>query len=299
MTSIEVRDLTKTHGTLRAVDRLTFRVPPGRVTAFLGPNGAGKSTTLRVLAGLQRPTSGSATFDGRAYRELPRPLRRVGMLLDPDAAHGARRAHDHLLAMARSNRIPARRVGEVLTDAGIADAARKRVRTFSLGMRQRLGIAAALLGDPGVLVLDEPTNGLDPQGIIWIRTLLRRLAAQGRTVLVSSHLMAEVALAADHLVVMARGRLLADLPMDAFVRENTHRTVRVRTTEGTRLRDELARAELTAVPGDDGSWTVDGAAPADIGALAARHGIPILELTEEGPSLEDAYLRLTREETRT
>lgn len=212
MTSIDVRDLTKEYGPRRAVDRLTFSVRPGRVTGFLGPNGAGKSTTLRLVLGLDKPTAGTATVGGRAYTALRQPLRHVGALLDAQAAHGSRTGRDHLRALAASNRIAVRRVEEVLAETGLAPAARRRVRSYSLGMRQRLGIAAALLGDPEVVLLDEPSNGLDPEGIVWIRALLRRLAAEGRTVLVSSHLMNETASFADHLVVLGRGRLLADTP---------------------------------------------------------------------------------------
>ncbi|MEU8352789.1 MULTISPECIES: ABC transporter ATP-binding protein [unclassified Streptomyces] len=217
MTSIDVHDLTKDYGGTRAVDGVSFRVLPGRVTGFLGPNGAGKSTTLRVVLGLDRPTSGGATLGGRPYRSLDAPLRHAGALLDAAAAHGGRTARDHLLILAHSNRIPAARVTEVLAESGLESVARHRIRTFSLGMRQRLGVAAALLGDPPVLILDEPANGLDPEGIVWIRGLMRRLAGEGRTVLVSSHLMTETALAADHLVVLGRGRLLADAPMADFV----------------------------------------------------------------------------------
>ncbi|MGK5543470.1 ABC transporter ATP-binding protein [Streptomyces sp. URMC 127] len=217
MTLIEIRELTKRYGPVCALDGLTVTVRPGRVTGFLGPNGAGKSTTMRVLLGLDRPTSGSALVGGSPYASFAEPLRHVGALLDASAAHPARTARDHLLALALSNRIPARRVGEVLEETGLAAAARRRVRTFSLGMRQRLGLAAALLGDPPVLLLDEPANGLDPEGILQLRRLTRRLAAEGRTVLLSSHLMSEMAQTADHLVVLGRGRLLADAPLDEFV----------------------------------------------------------------------------------
>jgi ABC-2 type transport system ATP-binding protein len=217
MTSIDVQDLTKEYGTRRAVDGLTFRVLPGRVTGFLGPNGAGKSTTMRLVLGLDRPTSGSATLGGHAYSAFPEPLRHVGALLDAHAAHGSRTGRDHLRVLAASNRIPLSRADEVLEETGLASVARRRVKTYSLGMRQRLGIAAALLGDPEVVMLDEPSNGLDPEGIIWIRELLRRLAGQGRTVLVSSHLMHETASFADHLLVLGRGRLLADMPMREFI----------------------------------------------------------------------------------
>ncbi|MCX4425843.1 ABC transporter ATP-binding protein [Streptomyces mirabilis] len=213
MTSIDVHDLTKEYGSLRAVDDLTFRVLPGRVTGFLGPNGAGKSTTMRLVLGLDRPTSGTATVGGRPYASFDEPLRQVGALLDAGAAHGSRTARDHLRALAASNRIAERRVDNVLEESGLASVARRRVKTYSLGMRQRLGIAAALLGDPPVVLLDEPSNGLDPEGIIWIREVLRRLAREGRTVLVSSHLMNETASFADHLVVLGRGRLLADTPL--------------------------------------------------------------------------------------
>ncbi|MCD9145805.1 ATP-binding cassette domain-containing protein [Streptomyces albireticuli] len=217
MNSIDLVRLTKRYGRVRAVDGLTCTVEPGRVTGFLGPNGAGKSTTMRLVLGLDRPSSGTATVGGRPYASLDEPLRHVGALLDAGAAHPARTARDHLLALAHSNRLGVRRVDEVLAETGLTKAARRRVRTFSLGMRQRLGIAAALLGDPPVLMLDEPTNGLDPEGIIWVRELMRRLAAEGRTVLVSSHLMAETAQTADHVLVLGRGRLLADGPLAGFV----------------------------------------------------------------------------------
>jgi ABC-2 type transport system ATP-binding protein len=295
MTSIDIRDLTKEYGRRRAVDRLTFRVLPGRVTGFLGPNGAGKSTTLRLLLGLDRPTSGTATLGGRPYATLREPLRHVGALLDAQAPHGSRTGRDHLRALAASNRIPARRVDEVLEETGLAPAARRRVKTYSLGMRQRLGIAAALLGDPEVVLLDEPSNGLDPEGIVWIRTLLRRLAGEGRTVLVSSHLMNETAAFADHLVVLGRGRLLADTPMliDARVRPR----VRIRTTDPVALGQALARHGHEAVAHDDGHWTVEHARVDDIGRLASGAGVPLLELTAEEGTLEQAYLDLTAADT--
>ncbi|MYW68553.1 ATP-binding cassette domain-containing protein [Streptomyces sp. SID8379] len=293
MTSIDVKDLTKEYGATRAVDRLTFRVEPGRVTGFLGPNGAGKSTTMRLALGLDRPTAGTALIGGRPYAAYGEPLRTVGALLDPQAAHGARTARDHLLALAVSNRIPAGRVEEVLEQTGVAAVAKRRVRTFSLGMRQRLGIAAALLGDPEVVLLDEPSNGLDPEGIIWIRELLRDLARAGRTVLVSSHLMNETATFADHLVILGRGRLLADTPMPDFIAAHSARRVRVRTTDPARLRATLARAGVTVTPADDGRCTVDGATAAEVGVLAAADGVPVLELADEQASLEQAYLALT------
>ncbi|MGY0022357.1 ABC transporter ATP-binding protein [Streptomyces sp. YJ-C3] len=293
MTSIDVQDLTKEYGTTRAVDRLTFRVEPGRVTGFLGPNGAGKSTTMRLALGLDHPTSGQVLIGGRPYASYDEPLRLVGALLDPQAAHGARTARDHLRVLAAANRIPARRVDDVLEQAGIAAVAGRRVKTFSLGMRQRLGIAAALLGDPAVVLLDEPSNGLDPEGIVWIRELMRGLARAGRTVLVSSHLMNETATFADHLVVLGRGRLLADTSMPDFIATHSTRRVRVRTTEPDRLRAALARAGHPVAPTDDGRLTVTGATAADVGALAAADGIPVLELADEQGSLEEAYLALT------
>ncbi|WEH32341.1 ATP-binding cassette domain-containing protein [Streptomyces sp. AM 4-1-1] len=296
MTSIDVHELTKEYGSTRAVDCLTFSVRPGRITGFLGPNGAGKSTTMRLVLGLDRPTSGTATIGGRHYAALDAPLRQVGALLDPQAAHGSRSAREHLLALAVSNGIPARRADEVLEESGIASVARKRVRTFSLGMRQRLGTAAALLGDPAVLILDEPSNGLDPEGIIWIRELVRRLAGQGRTVLVSSHLMNETASFADHLVVLGRGRLLADTSMRDFIDSRVQPRVRLRTTEGDRLRNALRDKGFTAVPAEDGRWTVEGARVTEIGPIAVDKGIPLLELADEEATLEQAYLDLTADQ---
>lgn len=297
MTSIDVHDLTKEYGGRRAVDHLTFRVLPGRVTGFLGPNGAGKSTTMRLVLGLDRPTSGSARVGGRAYASLGEPVRHVGALLDAQAPHGSRTARDHLRVLAASNRVPERRVDQVLEEAGLASVARNRVRTYSLGMRQRLGIAAALLGDPPVILLDEPSNGLDPEGIVWMRELLRELARQGRTVLVSSHLMNETASFADHLVVLGRGRLLADMPLRAFVDARVRPRVRVRTTRGDALGDLFTRHGIEAARGADGGWTVLGARVEDIGRLAAGARLPILELAAEEATLEQAYLDLTRDET--
>ncbi|MGW2516347.1 ATP-binding cassette domain-containing protein [Streptomyces sp. NPDC001617] len=296
MTSIDVHNLTKEYGGRRAVDHLGFSVRPGRVTGFLGPNGAGKSTTMRLVLGLDRPTSGSATIGGRSYAGLREPLRHVGALLDTHTAHGSRTGRDHLRALALSNRIPERRVDEVLEETGIAAAARRRVKTYSLGMRQRLGIAAALLGDPEVVMLDEPSNGLDPEGIIWIRALLRRLAGEGRTVLVSSHLMNETASFADHLVVLGRGRLLADTPMREFIDTRVRPRVRVRTTDATALKELLARHGHDPVQHDEGHWTVDHARVDDLGRLLSAAGIPILELALEEGTLEQAYLDLTGSE---
>ncbi|GAA3836673.1 ATP-binding cassette domain-containing protein [Streptomyces coacervatus] len=297
MTSIDVQSLTKEYGSRKAVDHLTFTVRPGLVTGFLGPNGAGKSTTMRLVLGLDRPTSGSATVGGRPYPALREPLRHVGALLDAQAAHGSRTGRDHLCVLAASNRIPQRRVDEVLAETGLASVARRRVKTYSLGMRQRLGIAAALLGEPEVVMLDEPSNGLDPEGIIWIRALLRRLAGEGRTVLVSSHLMNETASFADHLVVLGRGRLLADTPMREFIDARVQPRVRIRTTDATALKSALARHGHDVVEHENGHWTVDHARVDDIGRLASAAGVPLLELAQEEGTLEQAYLDLTGTET--
>ncbi|MFE6838075.1 ABC transporter ATP-binding protein [Streptomyces sp. NPDC057705] len=293
MNSIEIRELTKAYGSHRAVDGLTFDVLPGRVTGFLGPNGAGKSTTMRLLLGLDRATSGTATIGGRRFTDFPDPLHQVGALLDARAAHGGRTARDHLRVLAAADRIPMSRVDAVLEQAGIASVAGRRVKTFSLGMRQRLGIAAALLGDPGVLLLDEPTNGLDPEGIIWIRELMRGLAAEGRTVLVSSHLMSETSAFADHLVVLGNGRLLADTSMEEFIDARSTPRVRLRTSDPVRLRAALARDGFELVTADDGRWTVEGIRADQVGSLAAREGVPVLELSDDRASLEQAYLDLT------
>lgn len=297
MTSIDVHELTKDYGPTRAVDRLTFSVGPGRVTGFLGPNGAGKSTTMRLVLGLDRPTAGTATLDGRPYAALRNPLSRVGVLLDAQAAHGSRTARNHLLALATSNGIAESRVEKVLEETGLAAVAKRRIKTFSLGMRQRLGIAAALLGDPEVVMLDEPSNGLDPEGIIWIRDLMRSMAREGRTVLVSSHLMNETSSFADHLIILGRGRLLADLPMREFIDSRSRRGARFRTTGEHRLRDALIRRGYTPVRGDGGCWTVDGAGAEEIGLVAAAEAVPLLELGDERTTLEEAYLDLTTRES--
>ncbi|MFI1719170.1 ATP-binding cassette domain-containing protein [Streptomyces sp. NPDC053513] len=296
---IEVRELTKRYGrpgrSRLAVDRLGFGVEPGRVTGFLGPNGAGKSTTLRLILGLNEPTSGTATVGGRRFRELPRGLRHVGALLDAHDVHGGRTAEAHLTALARTNGIPRRRVGEVLDEVGLAEAGRRRVGGYSLGMRQRLGIAAALLGDPPVLLFDEPVNGLDPEGVLWARGLFRRLAAEGRTVFVSSHLMSEMEHTADDLVVIGRGRLIAAESAAAFAARGTRRSVTVRTAEPAAapgLADALG-AEGATVRTEEGVLTVTGIDAGRIGVLAFRHGVPLAELTTRASSLEEAFMELT------
>jgi ABC-2 type transport system ATP-binding protein len=292
---IEVYELTKRYGSAVAVDGLSFTVQPGRVTGFLGPNGAGKSTTMRVILGLDAPTTGWATVNGQPYQRLARPLHQAGALLDAGAVHGGRTARDHLLAIAATNGIGARRVAEVLGLVGLESAAGRRVRGYSLGMKQRLGIAAALLGDPPVLMFDEPVNGLDPEGIAWIRGLLRSLAAEGRTVFVSSHLMSEMALTADHLIVIGRGRLVADAAVTEFVQQSSRRDVVVRSPREADLAGLLATrgAVVTAQP--DGGLAVIGLDAAAIGEVARKHGIALHELTPRHASLEEAFMELTRD----
>jgi ABC-2 type transport system ATP-binding protein len=292
---IEVRNLTKHFGTTVAVDDLSFDVSPGMVTGFLGPNGAGKSTTMRMIIGLDRPTSGHITVHGRPYVDLPAPLREVGALLDAGALHGGRRAYFHLLCLAQSNGIPGRRVDEVLDMVGLTDVARKRTGGFSLGMSQRLGIAAALLGDPPVLMFDEPVNGLDPEGIRWIRTLMRALAAQGRTVLVSSHLMSEMALTADHLIVIGKGRLIADSSVDDVIRASSGRAVLVRTPDAVALKARLENAGASVEARPDGAMMVQGLEAPAIGKLAAEGGTVLYELTPQEVSLEEAFMELTQD----
>jgi ABC-2 type transport system ATP-binding protein len=292
---IEIRGLTKRYGPTVAVDGLTFDVVAGRVTGFLGPNGAGKSTTMRLILGLDAPTAGSATVGGRPYRALRRPLSEVGAMLESAAIHPGRSARGHLRALAAANSIPRRRVEEVLGLAGLDRVASKRTGGFSLGMTQRLGIAAALLGDPGVLLLDEPVNGLDPEGVAWIRTLLRSLAAEGRTVLVSSHLMSEMALTADHLIVIGRGRLIADTTVGQFVRQSSGNWVQVRSPEPGRLAQLLHDHGAVVEAGHDGGLAVRGADAAAVGDLAAWHGIAVHELVARHASLEEAFMELTRD----
>jgi ABC-2 type transport system ATP-binding protein len=290
---IVARGLTKRYGTAVAVDGIDMTVEPGRVTGFLGPNGAGKSTTMRMALGLDRPSAGSITVGGRAYADLPAPLREVGALLDAGAVHKGRSARDHLTVLALSNGIPRRRVDEVLDLVGLTDVAGRRAGSFSLGMAQRLGIAGALLGDPAVLLFDEPVNGLDPEGILWIRTLMRSLAVQGRTVLVSSHLMSEMALTADHLVVIGRGRVLADTSVRGFLDENAASWVRVRAPRAGDLAAALAGAGLLVDPLADGALAVRGGTAEQVGDRAGAAGLVLHELTTVQASLEEAFMQLT------
>jgi ABC-2 type transport system ATP-binding protein len=291
---ITAEALTKRYGTTTAVDGLSFTAHPGTVTGFLGPNGAGKSTTMRMVLGLERPTAGSVLVDGQRYADLRAPLRTVGAMLDVRSAHPGRTAFRHLLALARTHGIPRSRVDEVLGLTGLQSVAGRRVKGFSLGMGQRLGIAAALLGDPSTLVLDEPVNGLDPDGVLWIRSLVRDLAAEGRTVFLSSHLMHELALCADRVVVVGRGRLLADASVaELLERSRAAGVVRVRTTVPDRLAPALVRAGAAVAVEPDGALHVRGASLEEVGAVAAEVGATLLELTAEAGSLEAAYLELT------
>jgi ABC-2 type transport system ATP-binding protein len=294
---IEARNLVKDYGQKRAVDDLSFTVRPGVVTGFLGPNGAGKSTTMRLVIGLDRPTSGDVTVDGRRYREFPAPLLEVGAVLESRSVHGGRSATNHLLALAQTHGISKRRVAELVDLVGLHDVAGKRAGQFSLGMGQRLGIAAALLGDPETVILDEPSNGLDPEGIQWVRNLLKGLAAEGRTVFVSSHLMSEMALTADHLIVIGRGRLIADGSVAELIGAASKNVVRVRTPGAARLGELLAQRRVAFVPtGEDDTLEVHGLAPEAVGELAFVGGIPIHELTPEQATLEDAFMELTHED---
>ena len=296
MAMIEVAHVTKRYGEKVAVDDLTFCVRPGIVTGFLGPNGAGKSTTMRVILGLDAPSSGEARIDGVRYRDFPAPLHKVGALLEARAIHTGRSAYNHLLAMAQTHSIPRPRVDEVIDLVGLQTVARKRAGGFSLGMGQRLGIAAALLGDPEVLILDEPANGLDPEGILWIRNLLKGLAADGRTVFLSSHLMSEIAVTAEHLVVIGRGRLIADTSVSEIVAEaSKDAAVLVRTPDAAALREALGAENVTITSSARGVLDVHGLASEQIGELAAGRGIVLYELTPKQASLEDAFMRLTGE----
>jgi len=294
---IEAHELTKRFGDKVAVDHLSFTVEPGRVTGFLGPNGAGKSTTMRLIVGLDRPNSGTATIGGLAYEQLTQPLRTVGALLEARSVHPGRSARNHLLFLAQTQGFPARRVDQVLDLVGLRDVAGKRVGGFSLGMSQRLGIAAAMLGDPRVLLLDEPVNGLDPEGIRWVRTFMRQLAAEGRTIFVSSHLMSEMALTADRLIVIGRGQLIADSTTQEFIQRSSERSVLVRTPDATRL-TELITAEggkVTTEEIQDGApgLIVTGLEAPRIGELAASASVVLYELTPRLASLEEAFMELT------
>jgi len=293
---IEATHLTKRYGAKTAVDDATFTVRPGIVTGFLGPNGAGKSTTMRMIVGLDRPTQGTVTIGGKPYAEHRAPLREVGVLLDAKAVHPGRSARGHLRALAATHGIPNRRVDEVIGLTGLDAVAGKRVKGFSLGMGQRLGIAAALLGDPGVLILDEPVNGLDPEGVIWVRKLARHLASEGRTVFLSSHLMSEMAQTADHIIVLGRGRVIADAPVAEIVASATGvGAVRVRSPHAAQLAAAVAAEQGTATP-DATGLTVTGIRSERIGEIAAQHGFVLHELTPIAGSLEDAYLALTQDE---
>ena len=302
---IEVRGLVKQYGAKIAVNDLSFDVEPGHVTGFLGPNGAGKTTTMRLILGLDYPDAGTAIIHGKRYAGLAYPMREVGALIDAKAVHGGRSAYNHLLCLAQTNNLPKRRVGEVLELVGLTDVARKRTRGFSLGMAQRLGIAGTLLGDPAVLMFDEPVNGLDPEGILWIRNLMKGLAAEGRTVFVSSHLMSEMENTADHLIVIGRGSLLADCTMEEFIARSSGQTVRVRTPQPDLLAKAVseaipeaatagaATATPTATTESDGSLTVHGLTAAQVGDLAFDHGVRLHELTVVRASLEAAFMELT------
>ena len=289
---IEARGLTKRYGDTLAVDNLSFTVKPGQITGFLGPNGAGKTTTMRMILGLDAPTSGTVTVNGKPFAKLAWPMREVGALLDAKAVHGGRSAYNHLLCLAQTNNIPRKRVGEVLELVGLTQVASKRAGGFSLGMGQRLGIAAALLGDPAILMFDEPVNGLDPEGILWIRNLMKALAAEGRTIFVSSHLMSEMENTADYLLVIGRGKLIAESTVAEFIAANSQQSVRVRTPQATLLAQIAARAGAT-IRDDDGAMVVLGLSPSQVGDLAYENGIRLHELAPTQASLEEAFMELT------
>jgi ABC-2 type transport system ATP-binding protein len=292
---IEARALSKRYGDKVAVDDITFTVKPGVVTGFLGPNGAGKSTTMRLILGLDSPTSGQVTVNGKHYAEHRAPLREVGALLEARAVHTGRSAYNHLLAQALTTGIPRRRVDEVIDLVGLREVARRRAGGFSLGMGQRLGVAAALLGDPATLILDEPVNGLDPEGILWIRNLLRGLAAEGRTVFVSSHLMSEMALTAEHLIVIGRGRLIADTSVTEFIDSASRKVVRVRTPQATQLRELLVGEQVSVTSSERGVLEVSGLTAAEVGRIACEHAVALEELTPQQASLEEAFMELTQD----
>jgi len=290
---IEAEGLTKRYGDTLAVDNLSFSVAPGKITGFLGPNGAGKTTTMRLILGLDRPTAGRVTINGQPFDRAVRPMREVGALLDAKAMHGGRSAYNHLLCVAQSNNLPRRRVDEVLGLVGLAGVAAKRSKAFSLGMGQRLGIAGALLGDPQILMFDEPVNGLDPEGILWIRNLMKALAAEGRTVFVSSHLMSEMENTADHLLVIGRGKLIADCTVAEFIAANSQQTVRVRTPQPDLLA-KLATAAGARISDDgDGSMVITGLDASRVGDLAYDNAVRLHELSPVHASLEEAFMELT------
>ncbi|WP_445155753.1 ABC transporter ATP-binding protein [Arthrobacter sp. Hor0625] len=293
---IEARGLTKVYGGKTAVDGVSFTVEAGRVTGFLGPNGAGKSTTMRMIMGLDRPTSGTVTVNGVPFDRHPAPVRDVGVLLDAKAVHTSRSAYNHLLAMAATHGIPKKRVHDVIEMTGLADVARKKVGGFSLGMGQRLGIAAALLGDPQTVILDEPVNGLDPEGVVWVRNLVKYLAAEGRTVFLSSHLMSEMALTADHLIVIGRGRIIADAPIQEIITGRGRIRTRVRTDQPDQLLRLLAGDGVSVETQENELLEVTGLDPRDIARTALEHRVMIYELTPLQASLEEAYMELTKDE---
>src|SRR5450755_1588384 len=290
---IEARGLTKRYGGVTAVDSLSFSVEPGRITGFLGPNGAGKTTTMRLILGLDRPSAGVVTINGKPFGQLAYPMREVGALLDAKAVHGGRSAYNHLLCLADTNNLPRRRVAEVLALVGLKEVAKKRSKGFSLGMGQRLGIAAALLGDPAILMFDEPVNGLDPEGILWIRNLMKALAAEGRTVFVSSHLMSEMEYTADHLIVIGRGTLIADCSMSEFIARSSGAAVRVRTPMADDLIKGVTAEGATTATGDDGAIEVRGMTAKAVGDIAFEQAIRLHELTMVRASLEEAFMELT------
>jgi ABC-2 type transport system ATP-binding protein len=290
---IEARGLSKRYGDTLAVDNLSFTVEPGRITGFLGPNGAGKTTTMRLILGLDRPSGGTVTVNGKHLAQLAWPMREVGALLDAKAVHGGRSAYNHLLCLAQTNSLPRRRVGEVLDLVGLHDVAGKRSKGFSLGMGQRLGIAAALLGDPAILMFDEPVNGLDPEGILWIRNLMKALASEGRTVFVSSHLMSEMENTADHLIVIGRGKLIADCTMAEFIAQSSGAAVRVRTPSADEFTRAITAKGATVAADDDGALEVRGMGIEEIGDLAFTEGIRLHELAAVRASLEEAFMELT------
>jgi ABC-2 type transport system ATP-binding protein len=290
---IEAQGLTKRYGDTLAVDNLSFSVEPGRITGFLGPNGAGKTTTMRLILGLDRPTSGTVSVDGKPFAEHPWPMREIGALLDAKAVHGGRSAYNHLLCVAQTNNLPKRRIGEVLDLVGLGEVAGKRSKGFSLGMGQRLGIACALLGDPKILMFDEPVNGLDPEGILWIRNLMKALASEGRTVFVSSHLMSEMENTADHLIVIGRGKLISDCTTAEFIAANSQQSVRVRTPQPDELTLLATAAGATVRSDEGGALVLLGLTASQLGDLAFENGIRLHELAPAHASLEEAFMELT------